>query len=274
MTASVAALPMYDWPELRAQTDAEWVRLRDILRAQGVDAPERLARINSDLPAVSGGIRDASGQVIAPDPASLPPAPLHLPTLWRHPNLFFAQACWGPMELGLSEHVQVIGQSSYDDFEGGQGAYYSSAILMRCGMGDPIPAPADGRPVIPMDIIRGKRLGYNSLDSMSGMIALARDLAAMGERLDVIFPDQIETSGHRASMIAVAEGRADVCAVDCRSFAMARQVEAAAERLQAVGWTARRHGLPFITSARMPAHIVTTLRSALAQPAMSLSSSL
>jgi ABC-type phosphate/phosphonate transport system substrate-binding protein len=272
MTALVAALPMYDWPELRAQTDAEWLRLRDILRAQGVDAPERLARTNSDLPTVSGGISDASGQIIAPDPASLPPARLNLPTLWRHPNLLLGQACWGPMELGLSEHVQVIGQPSYDAFEGGQGAYYSSAILMRHGMGDPIPAPADGRPVIPVDIIRGQRLGYNSLDSMSGMIALVRDLAAMGESLD-IFADQIETGGHRASMIAVADGRADVCAVDCRSFAMARQVEPAAERLEPVGWTARRHGLPFITSARTPAHIVTTLRSALAQPAMSLSSS-
>ena len=59
--------------------------------------------------------------------------------------------------------------------------------------------------------MRGKRFAYNSLDSMSGIIALSRDLEAMGESLD-IFSERIETGAHRASIVAVAEGRADVCA--------------------------------------------------------------
>ena len=98
MTQFVAALPMYDWPERRAEVDAEWAALRDRLRAHGVDAPERLVRRNADLPPVPGGIRDADGAVIAPDPATLAPDEFDLATLWRHPALLLAQTCWGPMQ--------------------------------------------------------------------------------------------------------------------------------------------------------------------------------
>ena len=70
---------MYDWPEPRAEVDAEWATIRDLLR-QGLDAPQKLSR---DI--------ELDGAVASPD-------------------LLFAQTCWGPMELGLAEHVQVVGQ--------------------------------------------------------------------------------------------------------------------------------------------------------------------
>ncbi|MGN6537639.1 MAG: phosphate ABC transporter substrate-binding protein, partial [Mesorhizobium sp.] len=40
MSRFIAALPMYDWPEVRAEVDAQWARLRDALRRRGVDAPD------------------------------------------------------------------------------------------------------------------------------------------------------------------------------------------------------------------------------------------
>ena len=155
MTQFVAALPMYDWPERRAEVDAEWAALRDRLRAHGVDAPERLVRRNADLSPVPGGIRDADGAVIAPDPATLAPDEVDLATLWRHPALLLAQTCWGPMQAtGLAAHVAVVGQPNYSDVEGGQGTLYSSAIVMRAGDFDPrdidgsvaLPPPPPGPP--------------------------------------------------------------------------------------------------------------------------------
>ncbi|WP_245450828.1 phosphate/phosphite/phosphonate ABC transporter substrate-binding protein [Borborobacter arsenicus] len=272
----VAALPMYDWPERRHEIDAEWAEIRGRLRSAGIDAPQHLTRRNGDLPAVPGGIRDGDGNVIAPDPATLPQDRLDLPALWRHPGLLLAQTCWGPMELGLSRHVQVIGQPDYSGFEGGQGESYSSVILMRAGNSEEsISSPSDGRAIIPLDGLRDKRLAYNGEDSMSGIIALTRDLAAIGEDLS-LFSEPIETGGHRASMIAVAQGLADVCAADCRSWAMAQRFEPAAKLLQPVGWTRRRKGLPFITSINTPAPVVAALRSVLAladQRAISPSSS-
>lgn len=259
---TIAALPMYDWPESRADTDAEWQGLRARLMAAGIDAPENIVRRNGDLPAVAGGILDGEGRVIAPDPATLPSSELDFPTLWKHPALLFAQTCWGPMEEGLDKHVIVIGQPSYDGIEGGQGELYSSAILMRRGAAALVGAPTDGRAVLPLDLFRGKRFAYNSTDSMSGIIALTRDLDAAGQDLS-IFAERIETAAHRASIVAVAEGRADVCAVDCRSWQLARRHEPRAEEVEVVGWTARRKGLPYITSRHTPADTVTRLRAAL-----------
>ena len=122
--------------------------------------------------------------------------------------------------------------------------------------------PADGRAILPLELIRNKRFAYNSLDSMSGIIALTRDLEAAGESL-AIFSERIETAAHRASIVAVAEGRADVCAVDCRSWHLAKLHERRAAGVIAVGWTARRKGLPYITSRHTPPEIVARLKAAL-----------
>jgi ABC-type phosphate/phosphonate transport system substrate-binding protein len=138
-----------------------------------------------------------------------------------------------------------------------------------------ISSPSHGQPVIPIDGLQGRRLAYNGEESMSGIIALTQDLAAMGKDLS-LFSQRIETGGHRASMIAVAQGLADVCTADCRSWALAQRFEAAAKLLQPVGWTRRRKGLPFITSLNTPPPVVARLRRVLAlagQGAMSRSSS-
>lgn len=263
MSELVAALPMYDWPEMRDEVDAQWVLLRDAFRQKGIDAPEAIVRRNGDLPPVPGGIRDAAGALIAPDPATLPPDELDFHRLWLHPLLLFAQTCWGPMELGLSRHVQVVGQPSYDAYEGGQGELYSSALVMRIGEGPEVRSPADGSALIPLDLIRGKRFTFNSLDSMSGIIALTRDLRAADEGLD-IFSSRSESGGHRASIVAIAEGWADVAAIGCESWALAQRFEPAARKVAIVGWTGRRKGLPFITARATPEKTVRAMREALA----------
>lgn len=255
---------MYDWPEVRAETDAEWAKLRGRLRVAGVEAPDNLVRRNGDKPAVPGGIIGGDGRVIAPDPATLPPDQLDMQTLWRHPDLLLAQTCWGPMELGLEEYVRVVGQPDYSAFEGGEGALYSSAIVIRKGAAPQTIAPEDGRAVLPLEAMRGARLAFNGPDSMSGMIGLTRDLEAAGENLGM-FSEQVRTGAHRASVVAVAEGRADVCAVDCRSWDMVRRFEPKAADVQVVGWTARRKGLPFITSRHTPAPVQRVLASVLEQ---------
>lgn len=250
----IAALPMYDWPERRAEVDTQWFSLRDALRLGGFDAPDYLARRNADLPAVPGGIKDAAGNVIAPDPATLPPDEFDLPTVWRHPALLLAQTCWGPMELGLQQHVHVVGQDDYSGVDGGKGAFYSSPIVTRRGGGLSISAPADGRLQLPLNVMRNKRLAFNSYDSMSGYLSLKRDLEAVGETLD-LFISHHETGGHRNSINAVATGRADIAAIDCKSWELAQRYDEVASALIVVGWTGRRKGLPFISSLKLPAHL-------------------
>ncbi len=227
----IAALPMYDWPEIRAETDARWASIRDALRASDIDAPEHLEREQTDLQA-----------------------------LWRDPALLVSQTCWGPMELGLADHVQVVAQPDYSAFEGGQGELYSSAIVMRQG-DDRFVAPRPA--MIPVETLRNARFAFNSTDSRSGYLALKADLEAAGESL-AIFSELIETGGHRASIQVVAEGRADVAAIDCKTWHLAVMHEPAAQALEAAGWTSPRMGLPFITARKTPAHVVAALRAALA----------
>ncbi|KAI0165854.1 hypothetical protein GGR57DRAFT_497322 [Xylariaceae sp. FL1272] len=84
----IAALPMYDLPERRDVVDRQWAEVRNRLTAAGINAPQQLVRRNADMPAVpGGGIRDAGGNLIAPDPATLDPDGLDLHTLWRHPAI-------------------------------------------------------------------------------------------------------------------------------------------------------------------------------------------
>jgi ABC-type phosphate/phosphonate transport system substrate-binding protein len=242
----IAALPMYDWPELRGKTDAQWTDMRRRFLHQGIEAPEHLVRRNGDMPPVPGGIRGADGTVIAVDPATLDPDAFDLAVLWRHPDLLISSTCWGPMELGLADHVQLIGQNDYDGIPGGAGEHYSSAIIGRKDddIGDVAP-PQSGKAVLPQDLFRQKKLAFNEHLSLSGYLSLKRDLEAAGASLD-LFGSLVETGAHRASVVAVAEGRADIAAIDCKSWMLARRYEAAARDLRVIGWTARRKGLPFI----------------------------
>jgi ABC-type phosphate/phosphonate transport system substrate-binding protein len=253
----VAALPMYDWPEMRAETDRRWALIREALRAAGVDAPEGLARRNADLPKMPG----VAGGVSRAERAWLEPDAFDLQALWRHPGLLFAQTCWGPMELGLAPYVEVVGQPDYSSFEGGEGAFYSSVLLMRRDEhGAPVAARHGGEAILPIETMEGRRLAYNGSDSMSGYLALKRDLNAAGGSM-TMFGETVETGGHRASIRAVAEGLADICAVDCRSWDLAKRFEPAAGEVMPVGWTAHRKGLPYIASATLPDKTIETVRA-------------
>lgn len=269
MSSFIAALPMYDWPEARAEVDALWATIRDRLKAEGIDAPDALCRRNADMPAVPGGIRDTDGRLLAPDPATLPPDEFDLPTLWRHPSLLLAQTCWGPMnETSLRHHVRVVAQPDYSDVAGGVEAAYSSALLMRSG--DPgvphrdVAPPPDEKARLPLDLMRGRRFAFNERRSMSGWLALSADLRDAGEEV-AMFAGLLATGGHRASIRAVAQGRADLCAVDCRTLALSRRFEPEVARLRVVGWTARRLGLPYIC-ARGLAHLAPAIGKALRAP--------
>lgn len=244
----IAALPMYDWPERRAEVDAEWAIIRDKIRARSIDAPESLVRRNGDMPAVPGGIRDELGRLIAPDPATLPPDAFDLATLWRHPELLYSQTCWGPMELGLAPYVSVLGTPDYSSIEGGRDTRYSSAIVMRRADAPPIDPPAG----IPVSLLRGKRFAFNSSDSMSGYLGFRRDLETAGETIDIV-DGLIETGAHRVSIQAVAAHKADFAAIDARSWHLAQRYEPAARDLVVVGWTALRPGLPFISAKGLAA---------------------
>jgi ABC-type phosphate/phosphonate transport system substrate-binding protein len=97
----IAALPMYDFPELRDAHDRLWTALVQRLRTHGVTpVPERLTR---DL-----GHRE----------------------IWTHPGLLFGQACEYPVSKYLRERLKIIATPSYNA-PGCTANSYRSAIVVH-----------------------------------------------------------------------------------------------------------------------------------------------
>ena len=97
---SVAALPWYDFAELRSHTDAWWVGIARHLRAAGVeDVPERLDR----------------GDYVA-----------H----WRRPDLLLSQSCGYDLLYEHAERLVPVATPCYTA-AGCEGPRYRSAVLVR-----------------------------------------------------------------------------------------------------------------------------------------------
>jgi ABC-type phosphate/phosphonate transport system substrate-binding protein len=98
---SVAALPMYDLPEITSVTDAWWRGLADHLRRAGVpDVPDLLER-------------DTDRSVV-----------------WADPNLVLAQTCGYPLTHSLAGVVRLVAVPVYGA-PGCQGAMYRSLIVVN-----------------------------------------------------------------------------------------------------------------------------------------------
>lgn len=100
----LAALPMYDLPEVRAATDAFWQAISRRLREAGVAAPEALSR----------------------------PSDLH--RLWDDPALLFAQTCGYPLMTRHRDRLRVLVTPSYRA-PGCEHGLYRSAVVVREGSG-------------------------------------------------------------------------------------------------------------------------------------------
>ncbi|WP_156884622.1 phosphate/phosphite/phosphonate ABC transporter substrate-binding protein [Stappia stellulata] len=221
LPASIAALPMYDWPEVREATDALWVSLRDAFRAAGIAAPEGLTR-NRPLLA-----------------------------LWRDPQLLLAQACGLPYVQHLRGAVRLLGTPAYDIPGCPPGTYRTVFVVRR---EDAVPE---------LEALKGRRCAFNHPGSQSGDGAPRAVLAPLA-RGGRFFGDVLETGSHRAALVAVAGGRADVATVDAVSWELARRHEPAAAGLAVVAATPPTPGLPFISAMGMQGG-AERLRDAIAQ---------
>ncbi|QKV19428.1 phosphate/phosphite/phosphonate ABC transporter substrate-binding protein [Oricola thermophila] len=211
----IATLPMYDWPECRAETDARWAALRDALRAEGLEAPDRLTR---------------GGDLLA---------------LWLSADLLLGETCSHPLASVLAGRVRYVATPVSDAPGCGRGTY-RSAILRRAPGADVPPPDGDGPAMIPPEAVAG-RMAANEPASMSGLVALVRDCAALGLQLPSA-EEVLWTGSHRDSVRAVAAGEADFAAIDCVTWEIALKHEPAAKQLRVAGWTASRPGLPLITA--------------------------
>lgn len=95
-----AFLPMYDWPEVRSETDRLWSLLREALADLGLSAPSQLER----------GRELMDG--------------------WRDQTLLLGQTCGLPLVRHLLDSVCVIGSPDYG-LPGCPPGHYCSVVVVR-----------------------------------------------------------------------------------------------------------------------------------------------
>ena len=101
MTAPLAAFPMYRRPELGPAFDALWSTTRDLLRTEGIRAPEALTVVGDDLL-----------------------------SFWQRPDLLLSQTCGFPFRHFLKDRVVLVGTPDYGVEECPPG-HYRSALVVR-----------------------------------------------------------------------------------------------------------------------------------------------
>jgi ABC-type phosphate/phosphonate transport system substrate-binding protein len=109
----IAALPMYDFPELADAHDALWTALAGRLTGAGIE----------DVPSVL--TRDLGTHAV-----------------WRHPRLLLGQGCEYPLAKNFAAEIRTVATPCYG-VPGCDGARYRSAIVVRSD--DPATGLADLR---------------------------------------------------------------------------------------------------------------------------------
>jgi len=215
---------MYDWPEVADAVDDLWAHIAQAARRIGLDAPTTLTR------------RD------------------ELASLWTDPSMLLGQVCsLNPVRDGLGE-TEVIGTIVYDPPptlpQPEPGSYYSVIVCRNDDPRRPTGTMGAGTGTADRDILRfaGARVAANGTDSQSGYWSLGRfvrDVLDDGP----IFGDMVFTGAHRDSVLAVADGRADLAAVDVHSWLLACEYEPeAAARLAVIGTTDPTPGVVCVVS--------------------------
>ena len=170
---------------------------------------------------------------------------------WRHPRLVLGQTCGYPYVTRLKDAVALIAAPIYA-FPGCEDASHRSFIIRRAS--DPRRALSE---------FRGATAGLNAHDSNTGMNLFRAAIAPIANAAP-FFRAVIVTGSHEGSVAAVAEGRADLAAIDCVSFALLeRGRPGLTERVAVVAESLRSPSLPFIAAAGLGAPTVAAVRDAL-----------
>lgn len=153
-------------------------------------------------------------------------------TAWEAPDLVLSQTCGFPYRARLHDHVTLIGTPDFGLPDCPPG-YYNSVFVSRAN--DARAGLAD---------FREARFAYNDDLSQSGWAAPQNHAHTLG----FFFHPSVKTGGHRLSALAVAQGRADLMAMDALTYALCLRYDPAMADLREIGRTAPTPGLPYIAA--------------------------
>lgn len=226
MTHRTASLGMYDHPAQQAANDRLWTAIaRELRRANIPNVPDALDRSRT------------------------------VDAIWRDPGLLFGQACGYPLLVDPALPLRVLALPIYATPGSGNAAAQGSVLIARA---------EDGRQ--PLEAFRGTRAAINDPRSNTGMNLFRAALAPVAGLggAGSFFRAVIETGSHRASVVAVGTGAADLAAIDCVTYAALDRFEPAlTSGLAIVAQSPASPSLPFVTSGATDVATAAALRLAI-----------
>lgn len=159
---------------------------------------------------------------------------------WGAPDLVLSQTCGFPYRAKLHGKVALIGTPDFG-VQGCAPGYYRSVFVTL--KNDP------RRDVMQYN---GAGLAFNEDLSQSGWAAPQNFARVHGLTLR----PTLRTGGHLLSARAVAEGRAEIAALDAVTWEMIKRHEPFAANLQVVGLTDPTPGLPYISALGADADVM------------------
>ncbi|RZV46696.1 MAG: hypothetical protein EX269_06565 [Acidimicrobiales bacterium] len=163
---------------------------------------------------------------------------------WHDPGLVLSQTCGLPYRRWLHGSVQLVGTPDYG-VDGCPAGWYRSAVICR----------KDERASTLAEFC-GSVLAFNSEDSESGFSAIM----SQADRQGVAFGDRIKTGAHLRSADAVAQGKAELAAIDAVSWRLMERYDDVTTDLRVAFWSKPTPGLPYIAA---PGVDVVSLRAAI-----------
>jgi ABC-type phosphate/phosphonate transport system substrate-binding protein len=177
-------------------------------------------------------------------------------SLLKDPALFFGHTCGYPLMMRLRDQVTPFCVPVFD-VSGAAGKFYSSHFIVGADSGIESVAQAEG-----------KIAAMNNRDSNSGMNVFRHSVARCNHP-GKFFSTVVQTGGHLHSLEAVAEGSADIAAIDCVSFQLIKDhLPELVKQVRSIGYSAQTCGLPFVLPNNIfestdTGHIVENLNQAL-----------
>lgn len=151
---------------------------------------------------------------------------------WQSPDLVLSQTCGYPFRARLHAQVTLVATPDYD-VDGCPPGHYCSVFVVRAD---------DPRPGLPD--FDGTRFAYNEALSQSGWAAPQTHAERLGLRL----PPALCTGGHLLSARAVADGQADIAALDAVTWSVMQDHNPVCSRLRVIARTKPTPALPFIAA--------------------------
>lgn len=203
---------MYDWPETSAALDALWLQIRVELQQVGIDAPQALQHVEKQMP------------------------------LWSSPDLMIGQTCGWPYANQLRGRVVPFARFDYG-LEGCPAGMYQSIYIGQ--------SPQDARFIATASGLNGlEKVAVNGDDSQSGFHVFS-EISGKAAALSIPPAKRVISGAHRNSIKLVADGAAQIAAIDAIAFALAKRYDPeTVGKVSILGTSEAKPGLPLITSLK------------------------